>query len=196
MALLPASAWALRPTFRLSQGGRANVRESGANNVVRSEIVTRGEVDLAQKEWWRALPFIELRRDADRGAWSRVELGAEFGFKPFPNLIPPFCWFYVGHSLHQAWVSPGRDHPEWEIRTLFDFPFPLIQVGSRKASIFLLNEYTYDFRRGAGIRNEASAGLRVPLPLPRFSFLLGWKHVDPVHFRDMDQVEASLLVEF
>ena len=188
-------AWAAWPALRFLQGVRVNDRRAGETGTIHSEVVSRTEFGLAGKQWWHVLPFGEVRRDTQASTWSRTEVGAEFGVMPFTHLVPPFSWFYVGHSLQQAWVSPGRDHPEWEIRTLFHVPFPFIKVRSRQASFYLGNEYTYDLRKGAGIRNEGMMGLRIPLPVSRWSAVLGWKHMDLIHEPDMDQIEVSLLFE-
>jgi hypothetical protein len=118
-----------------------------------------------------------------------VELGGELG-------MMPFSWFYVGQGIHQAWLHDGNDQPEWEVRTLFTVPLSLFtSLRTKLPELYALNEYTYDLRRGSGIRNEMGVGLRIPLPMPRFSVLFGWRHVDWVHSSDMDQFEGALQVE-
>ena len=195
VAFTSEGAWAAWPALRLFQGVRVDERGPGETGKIHDEVVSRAEFDLVGKQWWHVLPFGEVRRDTQSSTWSRMEVGAEFGVMPFTHLAPPFSWFYVGNGFHQAWVRPGRDHPEWEIRTLFNVPVPFIQVGSRQASFYLGNEYTYDLRLGAGIRNEGMLELRIPLPAPRWSTVLGWKHMDLIHEPDMDQIEVSLLFE-
>lgn len=153
-------------------------------------------MQFISRDWWRLVPFAEARRDLDLATWSRVETGVELGMQPFKGFVPPFSWFYVGQGLHQAWVSPGRDRPEWEIRTLFDVPVSFLKVRSKPLGLYALNEYTYDLRGGAGIRNEMAAGIKIPLPFPHFLVLLGWRHVDLVHKADVDQFEGSLEFEF
>lgn len=190
-------AWAKRPTVRLLAGARANFRES---RTLSSEAVARAELDLIDREgWrmnWRLIPFSEIRRDVDRASWSRVELGAELGVKPFPRWSPPFSWFYLGQGLHQAWLSPGNDHPEWEIRTVFEVPLEFLKVRSEPVSLYALNEYTYDLEQGSAIRNEIGAGWKVPLPWSGFHALLGWRHIDRIHDTDMDQFDSSLQLKF
>jgi hypothetical protein len=195
LVFVPCVSWADRdrPTFRLSHGARANWRES---TDLTSEAVGRMEVEVIRRSWWRLLPFFEARRAVARNTWSRLEVGAELAMKPFLEFSPPFSWMTVAHGLHQTWLAPGNDHPEWEIRTLFDIPLPFFKVRSTPVGIYLLNEYSYDLEHGAGIRNEAGAGVLMPLPVRHFSFLLGWRHVDRVHFTDMDQFEGSLIAEF
>ena len=184
LRVLPASAQ--RPPVRFSQGGRANLRDEQR---IRSEILGRFEADLVSKSRLHLIPFLEARWDLDRSSWSRVELGGEMGVQLLP-------WFYAGHGIHQAWLSPERDRPEWEIRTLVHIPLSLLKINRKPVGLYVLNEYTYDLREGRGVRNEVAAGFKVPLPVPRLSAMLGWRHVDPVHFPDMDQLEASLQAEF
>ena len=192
--VLSSPSWAQRsPSFRLSQGARANWRESTG---LTSEAVSRMEIVLLRRARWRVLPFFETRRAVARDAWSRLELGVEIATKPFLGSFPPFSWLTLASGFQQAWLSPGSDHPEWEVRALFDVPIPKLKVRSTPAGFYLLNEYTYDLEEGAGVRNETGVGVLVPLPMRHFSLLLGWRHVDRVHFTDVDQFEGSLIAEF
>ena len=193
--ILSSTAWAewKRPTFRLSKGARANWRESAD---LTSEAIGRMEVDIIRRSGWRLLPFFEARRAVAKDTWSRLELGAELAVKPFQKFWPPLSWLTIAHGLYQSWPAPGNDHPEWEIRTTFDIPLPFFKVRSTPAGIYLMNEYSYNLEQGAGARNETGAGLLVPLPVRHFSLLLGWRHVDRIHFTDMDQFEGTLIAEF
>ena len=193
IAFLPASAWGERPTLRFSEGTRANLRTSTG---LTSEIVGRFEMDAIIRSWWSFLPFVEAHRLIHGSRWSRVEMGGELRTRPFLELLPPFKWFTVTHSLREAWVSPGNDHPEWQIHTSFDVPVSFLKVHGRSLGFYVFNEYIYDLEQGAGIRNEVSAGFLVPLPVSRFSLGLAWRHVDRVHDTDVDQMESSLVAEF
>lgn len=173
--------------LRLMQGIRTTLRES--KETVPSEWVSRAEADLSWHRWWRIMPLFEARHDVDNGRWSRIEAGAELGWQPF-------SWAYLGNAVHQAWVSPGSDRPEWEVRAVFTAPLPWWEVRSEKLSLYGLSEWTFDIEIGEGIRNELAAGLRIPLPWKRFSSALGWRHVDLIHGPDMDQFEGILQAEF
>lgn len=180
------SVFAIRPGLRFVQGNRVSLRDK---KDIPSEVLGRAEMELVGKGRYQILPFVEARRNLDRSSWSRIELGTEIGTQMFP-------WFYLGQGVHHVWISPGDDHPEWEIRTLLSTPLSPWKVRSQPLTVYALNEYTYDLAIGTGIRNEVAAGLKVPLPIPHFHLLLGWRHIDLIHATDTDQFEGSLEAEF
>jgi len=118
-----------------------------------------------------------------------VELGAEFGKQLF-------SWFYFGHGFHQAWLEPGDDHPEWEIRAVLTLPIKPLQVRSKSVALYLLNEYSVDLSKGEGVRNEMAVGIKIPLSIRQLSLKAGWRHVDLIHRDDVDQFEGLLQVSF
>ncbi len=184
--LIVSPALASRPLFRFTQGGRASLRSEES---IPSEVLSRMEIGLIDGKKFKLVPFGEVRRDLDHDAWSRVELGWEVGWQLFP-------WVYVGEGLHQAWLSPGQNHPEWEVRTLFLAPFKFYPNGSRSLALYGLNEYTYDLRAGRGIRSEMGVGFKIPMPWAHLHTFLGWRHVDQIHLPDVDQFEGSLQAQF
>ena len=134
-------------------------------------------------------PFFEARRDFDNNRWSRIEAGGELGWQPF-------SWAYLGNGLQRAWLDPGDDRTEWEVRTVFTFPLPWWEIRSEKVKLYALNEWTYDIDSGEGRRNEVGAGVRIPLPVPHLTPSLGWRHVDLIHDPDLDQFEGWLTADF
>lgn len=180
------SAAAPKLSSHLTLGGRANLR-SKAN--IRSELLGRVQADWTFWESWTLAPFLEIRRDVEDSVWSRVEMGAELGLRPF-------AWLYLGQGFHQAWLVPGRDGPEWESRILFSVPIQRLTVRGEPLSLYALNEYSYNLREGEGIRNEVALGVRAPLPWERFFLRVGWRHVDAIHDGDVDQVESALELFF
>lgn len=177
----------LSRVFRVSEGVRAGLRE--AKEAVPSEWVSRAEADLSWRRWWKVMPLFEARLDLDNNKWSRIEAGGELGWQPF-------SWAYLGNAVHRAWIAPGSDRMEWEVRTVFTASLPWWEIRSRKVSLYALNEWTFDIETGEGQRNEVGAGFRIPLPLPPLSASLGWRHVDLIHDSDMDQFEGTLAAEF
>lgn len=177
----------LSRVFRVSEGVRASLRESKEN--VPSEWVNRVEAEFSWYRWLKVMPFLETRLDYDNNTWSRMEAGGELGWQPF-------SWAYLGNALHRAWLTPGSDRMEWEVRTVFTIPLPWWEIRSQKVSLYALNEWTFDIEIGEGQRNEVGAGVRIPLPLPHFSTALGWRHVDIIHGADLDQFEGTLTAEF
>lgn len=184
--LMVSPVWASRALFRFAQGVRASLR---SEEKIPTEWFSRMEIGFIDGKRFKLMPFGEVRRDLDHDAWSRVELGGEIGWQLCP-------WAYVGQGLHQAWVAPGRNHPEWEIHTVFSVPLRFLFKGPRSMALYGLNEYTYDLRAGRGIRNEMGVGFKIPMPWARWNTFLGWRHVDLIHRADVDQFEGSLQAGF
>ena len=180
------SAFAIRPGLRFAQGNRVNLR---SKEEIPNEVLGRAEIEWIAQGRYQLLPFVEARRNVDRSSWSRIELGTEIGTQMLP-------WFYLGQGIHHVWISPGDDHPEWETRTLWSAPLSPLKVRSQPLMVYALNEYTYNLAIGTGIRNEIAVGFKVPLPVPHFHALFGWRHVDLIHDPDTDQFETSLQAEF
>ena len=193
------STLAARPELRLTQGVRLSLREK---SLVQDELVERASADWGGEwgrcRWWVG-PFLEARRNLEEGLWSRIEIGAELRGSPFHQWKAPFSWFQMASGLHRAWVKPGGDRIEWEIRALFDVPLPW-RLGPRRSFLYALNEYTVDPASGEGIRNEIGAGLRVPISFSSsgldLGLMLGWRHVDLIHGLDNDQFEGALQLRF
>ena len=198
------AAWE-RPEIKFSEGIRANLRDKG---MIPTELVDRFELQWPtdHDSWWRVGPFAEIRHNLDDGIVSRMELGGEIGVKPFTKIeLPaplrilqkPFSSFYLGNGFHEAWINPGRDHPEWEIRSVFSIPTSW-KLPAGAVGLYALDEYTFDLDEGAGIRNEIGAGIQLPLLTDpfRLHLQLGWRHVDLVHELDNDQFEGALQAQF
>lgn len=185
--LSPTAAAALRPQARLLLGTRVNLRSTEES--VPNEILQRAELDFTDaKRRWHLLPFFETRWDWDHSQWSRKELGLEVG-------VALVSWLYLASGLQAAEVARGEDHPEWELRAVFTAPLPW-SVRNRPATVYALNEFTVDLDDVRALRNEVGVGVELPLPWERWSTRLGWRHVDPIHEGDMDQLEASVILRF
>ncbi|PIQ82901.1 MAG: hypothetical protein COV76_01275 [Candidatus Omnitrophica bacterium CG11_big_fil_rev_8_21_14_0_20_64_10] len=176
------------PVWKLSSGVRANFRDKSRSG---HEWVTRGEVFRAFCEAWRATLFGEFRSNLEDKITSRMELGGELG-------VQPFSWLYLGSGVHQAWIKPGSDDPEWESRALFEFPIRFWRIREKPVALYFLEEFTFNMEMGEGTRNEVGAGFRVPLPVEKFEpvLLLGWRHVDLIHSEDVDQFEGMVELTF
>lgn len=140
-------------------------------------------------------PFFEMRRNIVWDLWERKELGVEFGKDIFP-------WFYLGESIQQVWVK--EDHRYYRVyekenftesETRLMFSHNLLDSKYLKLKGFILGEYTYDFNWGAGVRNEAVAGLSIPLGR-HIETTIDWRHVDRIHYYDSDTFEAWLSLVF
>jgi len=170
--------------WRLSTGVRANLRE---RSFIQNEAVTRGEVTRVFREWIHGTLFGEFRGNWESGRASRMELGGELGFKPVD-------FIYIGTAVHQAWLRPGRDELELEVRGILSWPIQFLKIQSKPVKLYLLDEWTFNVQSNKGKMNEAGAGFIVPLPFEKkdISLIAGWRHVDRIHSEDSDQFEGAI----
>ncbi len=214
-------AWAERPEIELTAAGRVSLRSKDG---VPSELLSRIDVLLLPNHpHWMFTPFVETRYSFDDSDFSRVELGAEAGVKPFSWwqeeleanwYTKPLTWFYFGQAVYQRWLKPeisqtpaksaetlehifpGATHTEWESRFLFDIPIPWA-IKSHPLGLYALDEYIVDLNQGRTIRNEIAAGVKIPLVEKHsVGLFIGWRHVDLVHLNDTDQFETGIRAKF
>ncbi|MFA5090826.1 MAG: hypothetical protein WC510_07390 [Candidatus Omnitrophota bacterium] len=151
--------------------------------------------DTLDKQLFKLEPFFESRLNTSWDIWERYELGCEIGKDIFP-------WFYIGQTVHQAWVredykhysrNKRRDYTEARTRILFSHDlFPVKNVMLKG---FALAEYNYDLSAGAGVRNEVAIGTTAPL-CKNLEATLNWRHVDRIHDFDTDNIEISATLIF
>jgi len=145
----------------------------------------------------KLIPFVEIRRNIERNFWERKELGLETGKDFFP-------WVYLGESIQYVWTREDltnvyypayekKDYMESETRLLLSHN--LLSSRYLKLKGFILNEYTYDFDKGKGARNEVAIGLIMPLG-KYIETQINWRHIDRVHYYDSDTVEAAVTLVF
>ncbi len=144
---------------------------------------------------FKVTPFFEIRRNIHKGFWERKELGVEIG----KDISP---WFYLGEAIQRGWIKEdyryfsdyeSRDYTESETRLCF--AQNIIANKHIQLKGFILNEYTYDFDRGVGTRNEVAIGFI--LPVNRYiETQINWRHIDRIHYYDSDTFEAALTLIF
>ena len=144
---------------------------------------------------FKVTPFFEIRRNLHKNLWQRKELGVEIGKEIFP-------WLYLGETIQRGWMKEDyryygdyecRDYTESETRLAFThnlFSNKYIQLKG-----FILDEYTYDFDRGAGTCNEVAIGVVLPVN-KHIETQINWRHIDRIHYYDSDTFEAAFTLIF
>lgn len=181
--------------FSWQQGYRYDLRRDNRQlyiNRLSSVFSLKNKQDEAL---FKLEPLFEFRRNIDTNIWERKELGVEIGKNIFP-------WLYLGEGIQAVWLREDyrqytthkrRDALESETRLLFTQ-----RIFSNKhieLSGFILDEYTYDFDIGAGVRNEVAFGLIIPLN-KYLKTNINWRHIDLIHDFDSDALEASITLVF
>ena len=200
----------LASLFFISLSGFAEVKDIKFENQHTVKIAVRGEEDdlystkakiiidynIPQVDRiLKIMPFFEYQSNLDTHTWWRKELGTEIGKSFFND-----C-FYYGASFQHVWQKEENypvelldETTEWKSRFVIT---PALEWGifGDRLKLHLIEEYTYDFKRGQPTFNEVGVILdwRVfeSLRLP-----IGWRHLDRVHDFDNDMLEFSVLFSF
>ena len=142
----------------------------------------------------RAVPFVEVRHNAQRRKKERVSTGVELGFN-WRN------FFSFGQQFRQVWRSEPvynrgviKDTDMLEALSIVSLSHQLVP-GKDILKGYISGEYTYDFRLGRGTRVEAIAGLLIPLA-KEARLNLDWRHRDRIHSDDCDTFEAGVAYNF
>lgn len=185
------AAFDKKPEFRLEELYRYDKREDNHHLYTNRASAAFTYRDNKDKALFRLKPFFEIRRNIEKHFWERKEWGVEIGKDVFE-------WFYLGEAIQRVWYKEdfqerqvykrGND-TESETRLLLSHKL-ISKLGG-----FFLNEYTYDFNKGAGIRNEAVLGLVMPLN-KYLEAQIDWRHIDRIHFYDSDNFEAVVTLIF
>jgi len=191
------AGWSQKPEFRLSSSYRYDLRQDFRNLYIDRVYATFSYLNDKKQPLLKLIPFFEIRRNIEGNLWERKELGVEVG-KDF------FSWVYLGESIQYVWtqedltnlyhpVYEKKDYMESETRLLFSHN--LLSSRYLKLKGFVLNEYTYDFEQGRGVRNEVAIGLIMPVD-KYFETQINWRHIDRINYYDSDTVEAVLALVF
>ena len=189
------AVWDKKPEFRWQQLYRYDLRQNNHQLYTNRLSLIFNYLDNQQKCLFKVMPFFEIRRNIDKDLWERKELGIEIGKDIFP-------WVYLGEGIQRSWRKEDyryyrnyekRDHTESETRLMFSRNLLPKKFLTLKG--FILNEYTYDFDRGAGICNEVAIGLIAPLG-KYIETGINWRHIDRIHYYDSDTFEASVTFIF
>jgi hypothetical protein len=189
------SYWDKKPEYRFQQLLRYDTRHS--DHRLFMEIISAGFTlrDSLGEALFKAMPLVELRRNIDTNKTERKSIGLELG----KDITP---WFYLGQRTQRNWLREDyrtyrlyekRENTETRARLLFSHD--LIALKAFKLKGFALEEYTYDFNRGAAIFNEVSAGIIIPWH-KHLESVVAWRHIDGITYYDSDTVEASLTAVF
>lgn len=189
------ASWEKKPRIRWEQIYHYDLREPDHELYTNRISLAFNYLGAEQNLLFRITPFFEIRRNIDKDLWQRKELGAEIGKDIFP-------WLYLGQAFQKGWMKEDyryradyakRDYAESETRLLFSHN--LLSAKYLKLKGFVLNEYTYDFDRGKGARNEAAIGLIVPIG-KYIETTINWRHIDRIHYYDSDTFEGAATLVF
>lgn len=195
VALSAFASWNKKPEFRWQQLYRYEMRRNRHRLYNNRLSATFNYSDEKGKSLFKMAPFFEIRRNLVDDLWERKELGIEMG-------KDIFAWVYVGEALQKGWMKEDyRYYTDYEKRNYFESEARLLLshnlLSSRciKLKGFILNEYTYDFDEGRGMRNELAVGLVMPVG-KYIETGLSWRHIDRVHYYDSDTFETSVTAVF
>jgi len=189
------AAWDERPEFRWQQLYRYDTRQDNHQLYTNRISFAFNYLDSKKESLYKLTPFFEIRRNIDKGLWERKELGVEIGKDVFP-------WLYLGEAMQKVWMNEDyryytdyekRDYAGAETRLMFSRN--LLSKGHVKLKGFVLDEYTFDFDRGAGTCNEVAIGVIMPLG-KYIETGINWRHIDRIHYYDSDTCEASVTLIF
>ena len=184
-----------KPEFRLKELYHYELRRTNHKLYTNRFSLSVNYLNTKKITLFKITPFFELRRNIHKGLWERKEAGVEIDKDIFP-------WLYVGEAIQRGWMKEdyryygdyeSRDYTESETRLCF--AHNLISNKHIQLRGFILNEYTYDFDRGAGTRNEVAVGFVLPLNR-HIETEINWRHIDRVHYYDSDTFEGALTLIF
>jgi len=190
-----SAVWDKKPEFRFNQLYRFDLRQQNHQLYTNRLSAAFTYRDREKKALFKLEPFFEARRNVHNGIWERKLLGTEIGRDIFP-------WVYLGEAIQKTWIKEDykyytnygkKSHPESITRLLFSKN--LLSGGHIKLKGFVLDEYTFDFDRGAGICNEVAIGVSSPLN-KYVEATINWRHIDRIHYFDSDTFEASVALIF
>lgn len=192
---IASAGWDRKPEFRFNHLYHFDLRKH--KHQLYTNRISAGFLyrDTQEKALFKLEPFFEARINIHKSLWERKLLGAEIGKDIFP-------WAYLGEAIQQNWAKEDykhyadyekKSHRESVTRLLFSRN--LLSGGRIKLKGFVLNEYTFDFNRGAGICNEVAIGVSSPLN-KHVEATINWRHIDRIHYYDSDTFEASVTLVF
>ncbi|TBR18667.1 hypothetical protein EPO66_01265 [bacterium] len=189
------AAFETKPQVRVENKYRYDTRQDNHGLYTARFMAAFNYLNNDKKPVFNIAPFFEDRFNLHRNTWERRELGVEIGKDVFP-------WLYLGEGLQQVWLKEDyrnyglyEKHEQFESESRFMLKHSLFKNEKFELNAFAVNEYTYDFRRGAGIRNELCGGLILPIG-KNIETDLAWRHIDRIHYYDSDVVETSITLIF
>ncbi len=189
------AGWSKKPEFRWTQLYRYDLRQDNHQLWTNRLSSTFDYLNEKKNSLFKLTPYFEMRRNIDRNLWERKELGAEIG----RDITP---WLYIGEAIQRGWMKEDyryygnyekRDYSESETRFLLSHALVKNKYINLKG--FILDEYTYDFNKGAGTRNEVAIGVVTPIG-KYIEVGINWRHLDRIHYYDSDTFETSITLVF
>lgn len=152
-------------------------------------------LNAQEKPLFKVIPYFEARRNFTTDLWERVELGTEIG-KEITS------WLYVSEAVQYLWLHEAYEsYPASKRRNSTESDSKLVlshyifNNQHFKLKGFILNEFFYDFKKGAATRNESAAGIIVPIG-KHLEADFDWRHIDNIHDSDEDVFEVGATIIF
>jgi len=189
------AGWDKKPQFRWMQLYHYDLRQADHELYTNRLSLVFNYLDKKKEPLFKLMPFFEIRRNIDKDLWERKEVGIEIGKDIIPGI-------YLAEAIQKGWMKEDyrhcgvyekRNYTESETRLLLSCN--LLSRKYIKLKGFILNEYTYDFDRGRGTRNEVAIGLIVPIG-KYLDTAINWRHIDRIHYYDSDTFEAAVTLIF
>ena len=187
--------WSKKPELRWTQLYRYDTRKDDHQLYTNRVSFTFDYLNKEESPLFKLTPYFEIRRNVDQGLWERKELGIEIG-------RDVTGWFYIGEAIQGVWVKDDyrdsgiykkRDYAESETKLLFSRTLLDNEYVNLKG--FILDEFTYDFGEGRGMRNEIAIG--VIMPIGKYAEAdIHWRHIDRIGHYDSDVLETVLTLVF
>jgi len=113
-----------------------------------------------------------------------------------------FSWLYLGDEIRYDWMNEDYHYPGVYVKRSYMASEPILCLSHQLLSYkgfnlkgFVRDEYTYDFKDGAGIRNDVVIGLIMPIG-KYVETGISWRHIDRVHYYDSDTFEGTVTLVF
>jgi len=190
-----SAGWDKRPELRWKETYTYDDRENVHNAYTNRFSATFNYLNADEESQFKITPYYELVYYYNKGFAGRNQVGLEVG-KDF------FSWLYAGQAFQYGYMKEdflnkydfvSRYFTQSVTRMLLTVPLLSMKYLTLKG--YALEEFTYDMSRGGSPRNDATAGLLVPI-CKYVETNVQWRHTKRINHYDSDFFEGSLTLVF
>ena len=135
----------------------------------------------------RIAPYTEITYNFETDELSKTETGLEAEFEIVKYLNFHSAFQYATINKHHDYICTGEDKINFELLNgiIFSIPTPL-KIARRPIRFRAKENYIYDLDNHRGTRNEVEGGFfwRAQKHL---DLGLKWRHIDHIHYTDIDE---------